>query len=301
MANTLKYIVAVSGGVDSAVLLDKLARQHKADLVVAHFDHGIRPDSAKDREFVKQLAKNYGLAFEYAEGKLGPDSSEAKARAARYKFLNKVKSKYRADAIVTAHHQDDIIETAIINILRGTKRKGLSSLSSQPGLLRPLLDDTKFTIVKYATGHKLSWREDPTNQDTKYLRNYVRLVLIPKLDRADSNWRAKFLAQLQQGSQLNRKIEPMLDDLTSQLIGKTNTGQSIRRSVLIGLPSEIGRELVKQLLINNEADLNINEQLIKRAWLFAKTGRSGASFVLSKDLTMKLEGDNVLVTTKTSR
>jgi tRNA(Ile)-lysidine synthase TilS/MesJ len=155
--------------------------------------------------------------------------------------------------------------------------------------------------VKYATGHKLSWREDPTNQDTKYLRNYVRLVLIPKLDRADSNWRAKFLAQLQQGSQLNRKIEPMLDDLTSQLIGKTNTGQSIRRSVLIGLPSEIGRELVKQLLINNEADLNINEQLIKRAWLFAKTGRSGASFVLSKDLTMKLEGDNVLVTTKTSR
>src|SRR5438445_4950610 len=111
------YAVAVSGGVDSVVLLDILAKRDDLELAVAHFDHGIREDSVEDRHFVEGLAKNYGLPFIYEEGSLGPKSSEAEAREARYKFLRQAQKKAGAKAIITAHHQDDLLETAILNML----------------------------------------------------------------------------------------------------------------------------------------------------------------------------------------
>jgi tRNA(Ile)-lysidine synthetase-like protein len=124
-----RYVVAVSGGVDSVVLLDALSKLPNLELVVAHLDHGIREDSIEDRRFVASLAASYGLVFEYGEGRLGSGASEATAREARYNFLRGVKMKHDAKAIITAHHQDDLIETAILNMLRGTGRKGLTSLS----------------------------------------------------------------------------------------------------------------------------------------------------------------------------
>src|SRR3990172_5722177 len=125
------YVVAVSGGVDSVVLLHLLVQkgqraegrgQSKYNFIVAHFDHGIREDSKLDRELVQELAKKYNLPFVYNQGNLGPKASEATARDARYAFLNKVKDSVSAQAIITAHHQDDVLETAIINLLRGTNR-----------------------------------------------------------------------------------------------------------------------------------------------------------------------------------
>src|SRR5690606_5271626 len=100
-----KYVVAVSGGVDSMVLLDLLRQKPKLELIVAHFDHGIRPDSAEDRKLVQRVAKHYDLPFVYAEGKLGPKASEALAREARYAFLRRVQAEQGAEAIITAHHQ----------------------------------------------------------------------------------------------------------------------------------------------------------------------------------------------------
>ena len=118
------YIVAVSGGVDSIVLLDLLANQEKAKLIVAHFDHGIRNDSRDDRMFVQDLAVRYELPFVYDVGNLGQGASEAKAREARYTFLRGVRQAAGARSIITAHHEDDVLETAILNIMRGTGRKG---------------------------------------------------------------------------------------------------------------------------------------------------------------------------------
>ena len=82
-----KYVVAVSGGVDSMSLLHALKDLPDVELVVAHFDHGIRPDSAQDRELVQKIADEYGLSFEYTQGHLGKDASEEQARKARYEFL----------------------------------------------------------------------------------------------------------------------------------------------------------------------------------------------------------------------
>ncbi|QQS18837.1 hypothetical protein IPL68_02130 [Candidatus Saccharibacteria bacterium] len=89
---------------------------------MAHFDHGIRPDSVEDRKLVQKLAKQYGLPFVYDRAELGAGASEAVAREARYAFLSRVKEAVGADAIITAHHEDDVLETIIINWLRGTKK-----------------------------------------------------------------------------------------------------------------------------------------------------------------------------------
>lgn len=128
------YIVAVSGGVDSVVLLDMLAKQADLQLVIAHFDHGIREDSKQDALFVAHLAAKYHVPFESERVELGHGASEALAREKRYAFLRMMFKKYNADAIITAHHQDDVIETSMINILRGTGRHGLSSSKALPNL-----------------------------------------------------------------------------------------------------------------------------------------------------------------------
>lgn len=205
-----KYVVAVSGGVDSVVLLDVLAKHPDLKLIVAHFDHGIRQDSSKDREFVAGIAKKYNLSFVYEEGKLGAKASEEQARKARYDFLETVRIKHKADAIITAHHQDDVLETICINILRGTKRKGLSSLTNTTTLQRPLLEYSKQEILQYAKLHNLQWREDTTNAEHKYLRNKIRHTVIPNLT---DDQKHQLITTYKQAKDINKQADALLDGL----------------------------------------------------------------------------------------
>jgi len=168
----MKYVLAVSGGVDSMVLLDMMARLNKHELIVAHFDHGIRPDSYLDAIFVQQAAANYGFNFETKREHLGENASEALARSRRYEFLRNVAKKHNAK-IVTAHHLDDLVETVAINLKRGTGWRGLAVLDS--GIARPLIDIEKSKLLNYANRHSINWREDPTNATDAYLRNRIRL------------------------------------------------------------------------------------------------------------------------------
>lgn len=167
-----KYVVAVSGGVDSVVLLDMLSRMPNLDLVVAHFDHGIRPESADDAMFVEELAAYYGLPFETQRVELGPKASEELARRYRYNFLREVASRHSAK-IITAHHADDVVETIAINHVRGTGWRGLAVLDSAD-VLRPMIYMNKDLIRQYAREHNLQWREDSTNSSDAYLRNRLR-------------------------------------------------------------------------------------------------------------------------------
>ena len=177
------YVVAVSGGVDSVVLLDMLVQSADSDydLIVAHFDHGIRPNSSRDALFVKKLAKEYGLDFITERAELGPQASEATARTARYRFLREVMRCRKARAVITAHHLDDFFETVVMNFHRGCHRRGLVSLKSEACLLRPLLRLERQKIVDYAQKRRLAWIEDPSNDNLKYLRNYIRHKIMPKL------------------------------------------------------------------------------------------------------------------------
>ena len=111
-------LVAVSGGVDSVVLLDMLARSEDR-LVVAHVDHGIREESSEDAQFVEGLAHQYQVPFVSTRLELGLEASEDTARRARYAFLEAEAAK-RGAVIVTAHHLDDVVGSVAINLIRGT-------------------------------------------------------------------------------------------------------------------------------------------------------------------------------------
>ena len=169
------YVVGVSGGVDSVVLLDQLTRIPGHEIIVAHFDHGIREDSAEDALFVAGLAEVYGLPFETVREELGAEASEEKARDRRYAFLRSMAEKYNG-RIVTAHHSDDAVETIAINLHRGTGWRGLAVLDSD--ISRPLLHSTKADHIEYARRRDLTWREDSTNASDAYLRNRLRRDIV---------------------------------------------------------------------------------------------------------------------------
>lgn len=170
-----QYLLAISGGVDSMVLLDILARRKGIDITVAHVDHGIRSESARDAELVRSAAAQYGMPFVGTALKLGVHASEESARTARYAFLRQV-ARARSATIVTAHHADDVIESIAINLLRGTGWRGLAVMNA-PDISRPLIHKYKSEILAYAVRNRLVWHEDETNQSDRYLRNRVRQQL----------------------------------------------------------------------------------------------------------------------------
>lgn len=168
-------ILAISGGMDSVAMLDVMARAGLEGLIVAHYNHGIRLDSDMDEEFVRCLAEKYGLEFVGDRGFLGAGASEELARKKRYEFLNKIADDNEA-VVCTAHHMDDVVETVVINLVRGTGWRGLVPLDDEK-LERPLLGWTKNDIRRYVVEKKLVYREDSTNSSPDYLRNRVRLKL----------------------------------------------------------------------------------------------------------------------------
>ena len=188
-----KVAVAVSGGVDSVVLLDKLSKvskQNEISLCVINVDHNIRQESADDSLFVKNLAQKYGLQFfgfsvdapKYAnEQKL---SEETAARILRYKVFD---SFDKADYIALAHHMSDQAETILMHILRGSGAKGAVGMKDINGrYVRPLLGTSKEEIVAYAQANGLQYVVDKTNFENDKTRNFLRNEVFPLLKKVNS-------------------------------------------------------------------------------------------------------------------
>ncbi|HSX17855.1 MAG TPA: tRNA lysidine(34) synthetase TilS [Candidatus Saccharimonadales bacterium] len=284
-----RYVVAVSGGVDSIVLLDVLSKLPEVEIIVAHFNHGIRPGSAKDQELVKNAARKYNLPFEAGYGRLGFDASEEQAREARYKFLDSLKQKNSADAIITAHHQDDLIETAILNILRGTGRRGLSSIIDNPDVLRPMLGVAKKDILTYARSHDLEWLEDPSNKDEKYLRNYIRHKIIPQLTKQQKR---QLLRGLNQTASINRILNQEIANL-SQKIVKRN---AVQREKFTSLPTEVANEVLMHWLRQNEIR-QFDQNTIQRLAVAIKTARAGTRHDVIKGAVIEMSPTVALLMT----
>lgn len=276
----MRYVVAVSGGVDSVVLLDMVAQEVAPQrLIVAHFDHGIRPESADDAAFVKSLAKQYGLTFETKREELGANASEELAREHRYAFLRDVAKRYSA-TIMTAHHADDIIETIAINMTRGTGWRGLAVLDS-PGIERPLLDKTKAELIEYAKENLLEWREDATNSDTKYLRNGFR----QKLTGFDDE--SKELLQLYRKRQVALKKQ-----IDNEIQGLIRAPYS--RYLLTNVPDVAALELLRGILIV-ETGKGATRPQLERMLLAIKTYRAGQTFDVDKAHVLRLSRSDFVV------
>ena len=248
-------------------LLEMARQLPDVRLVVAHFDHGIRPDSPLDRQLVQDTARRHGLPFVYDEGELGPHPSEAEARDARYAFLHRVRQAAGARALVTAHHQDDVLETAVLNLVRGTGRRGLTSLRSHPTLERPLLHVPKVDLIAYAKDQGLVWREDSTNEDTRYLRNYLRRHVLPKFSPEQ---RQQMLDHIQQSHAIHNELETELINHLHLHPGLSE----LDRYWFIMLPHAVAREVLATWLRRHGIE-DISSAMLERLVIAAKTWSVG--------------------------
>lgn len=181
-------LLTVSGGVDSMVMLHLFAEcGYKVD--VAHCNFQLRGDeSDEDEVLVEREAAKVGAGFHNRrfatteEMERTGESMEMAARRLRYAWFEELSRQYGYTAVAIAHHADDSIETFFINLLRGTGLRGLTGISTQVGrIIRPLMFASRRDISEYALHHNIPFREDSSNRSTKYLRNKIRLGLIPRI------------------------------------------------------------------------------------------------------------------------
>jgi tRNA(Ile)-lysidine synthase len=185
--------------------------------------------------------------------------------------------------VVTAHHQDDALETAIINLLRGSGRKGLSALGGQPHVARPLLGVPKSEILEYARQHALEWREDATNQDPAYLRNYVRHQLLTQFN---SRERQKFLDLIGEAQDRNQEIDTLL---AKQLDVQARAGY-LDRQWFNALSHATAREVMAAWL-RADGIRNFDSQTLERLVVAAKTARPGSRFDVRKGRSLQAGQD----------
>ncbi|HTR28474.1 MAG TPA: tRNA lysidine(34) synthetase TilS [Puia sp.] len=187
-----RLLLAVSGGLDSAVLCELL---HRAgfDYTIAHCNFRLRGDeSDRDEAFVRELGRRYGrevLVQRFDTGKYAAErrlSVQSAARELRYEWFRQIISGWgRGGLILTAHHLDDNIETMVMNFFRGTGLSGLRGmLPRQENLVRPLLFAGRSQLLRFAEESRLSWVEDSSNESDKYTRNFFRHQVLPMVERA---------------------------------------------------------------------------------------------------------------------
>ena len=180
-------VVGVSGGVDSVVLARTLAAL-SVEIVVAHVDHGLRPDSADDAAWVGALASEIGVPCEILPVQVGQGNVQAQAREARYDALGALAGRVGSRFVAVAHTATDQAQTVLLNLVRGSGLRGLAGmppsrpLTNAATLIRPLLWASRSEVEAEAQARSWSWREDPTNATDRYRRNRIRHHVLPLLE-----------------------------------------------------------------------------------------------------------------------
>lgn len=201
-------VLGLSGGADSVALLHfvrQLAQKRQFNIIACHVHHGLRQAASKDAAFAKATAKQFGIDFVLKKvnvKKLAKDedlSIEHAARKARYAVFEEIAKKHKACTIALAHHGDDNAETILLNILRGTKAKGILGIPvtrflGKVRIVRPFLCITRAEVENYIKEHSLSFIEDETNSQDIYTRNWVRTQLLPMLESKQPQIRQHLLA-----------------------------------------------------------------------------------------------------------
>ena len=259
-----RVLVAVSGGPDSVALLHilhELRDEFRLQLEIAHLQHGMRGDEAKeDARFVAELAAKLQLQFHLKEINLpqmkldaGKGNLEALARAERYRFFADVARDRKLDKVATAHTQDDQAETVLMWFLRGAGVKGLGGMSprhrfniaggdSGVTVIRPLLEVSKAEILQYLTERRLSYRVDRSNQDSNLLRNWIRLELLPLIERRVDT---RVAPRLSQQAELCRDEDALLDPLARERHAAMFDVNGLARPAFLAEPRALQRRILR--------------------------------------------------------
>ena len=223
-----RIAVALSGGLDSVVLLDTVckaqAKNQASQIFAFHIHHGLQKQADDWLIFCEKLAKKYKVHFDFRLLHLTDEEQgnvEARARVGRYEALTDLCTEYGIEDLLLAHHQNDQAETVLLQLLRGAGVAGVAGmpnsrvLNTREGeitLWRPLLNQSRKELEAYAKEHKLKWIEDPSNQDSKYRRNAIRKKIIPALEMIQS----EAIANLARSAGLLGEAQTLLDRLARQ-------------------------------------------------------------------------------------
>ena len=201
-SNNDTIVIGCSSGPDSMSLVDMLLKvrdKYNLQLVVAHVNHNVRKESYEEAEYLKQYCIDNNLVFEsMVIEEYGDDNFHNEARNIRYNFFENLIHKYDGNYLMTAHHGDDLIETVMMRIVRGSNLNGYSGFKEVVDMgtykiVRPLIHFTKKELEDYANENKVKYYVDSSNDKDKYTRNRYRKYLIPFLKEEEVNVHNKVL------------------------------------------------------------------------------------------------------------
>jgi len=267
-----RHLVGVSGGRDSVALLHWLQAQGYRKLIVCHLEHGLRGRAGQaDARFVERMAARAGLSFESKSDDIEARAAKSKcsietaARAARYDFFAQISRRRRCSTIFLGHHADDLVETFLFNLLRGSGSEGQGSIRAvsvqrinrvELTVVRPLLGVWREEIDSYLESHQLRWREDTSNHSLEPARNRIRHRLIPMIEKGlgrnvrKSLWRAAEIAA-EEHSLLDEMIpRQQMEKLSVAVIRKLPVAlqrRAIRRWLHERAVADVGFDLIESV------------------------------------------------------
>lgn len=276
------------------VLLHLLHHSTGVELIVAHVNHGMRDDAELDERLVRHFCESHNITYVSTDLKLGLGTSESVARKYRYEFLRKCLIKHGARAIVTAHHQDDVVETVLINMLRGTGWRGIAPFFEPSDIVRPLLSVPKRQILAYAKRHAIAWREDSTNTSQIYLRNYIRHSIVPWLHETAPDWHVQIMRQIRNQQVLRRTIEKEINQLLDRYVSCRAQSSTGSRYIWCMLPAteayELFQGLCRRVMGNSLVRSRANDAL-----LFIKVAKPGKRMQLAVGWHLRVTRDSFIV------
>ena len=260
-----RILVAVSGGLDSMVLLhclQALAEPCALSLEAAHLDHGIRAQGAADAEFVAACCARLGIPCHQErspvpeQARAAGISLEMAARNARRDFLSRCAANCGARMIALAHHREDQVETFLLRLVRGSGRSGLCGMAVQDGLWwRPLLGVPQARLEEYARSHGLDWVEDLSNRDPAFQRNLLRLEVMPRLRRINPRVAERVLGLQRQFAVEEAYWDEQVAAQLPALIDSCEDGLRLRVPALQGLHRALRLRLLRAALVRIRGDL----------------------------------------------
>ena len=269
LKDNITIVCAISGGVDSMCLLD-IVKKYNVNIICAHVNHNLREESFEEYEFVKNYCDDNNIIFEgITLDKIEKGNLESEFRKRRYSFFESLINKYNAKYLLTAHHGDDLMETILMRIVRGSSINGYSgfekeSIRDNYSILRPLIYLTKDELYEYAKSNNIEYREDKTNNSDKYTRNRYRKYILPKLKEENNNVHKKFIKF---SEELNDSYK-FINSYVNELLDKYYINNKLDIEYIKSLDDFIIKKIIFNLLkdiyksnINLIDDNNINEVL----------------------------------------
>lgn len=319
--NNDTIVIACSGGPDSMCLLNLVnsyKEEYNLKIICAHVNHGLRKESDEEKEFVKEYCKKNNIIFEYFKITEYKNNkfSESEARLKRYKFFDNTMLKYNAKYLMTAHHGDDLTETILMRIVRGSNLKGYIGISkilenNNYKIVRPLLNLSKDMIYKYLEENNISYVIDKSNESEKYTRNRYRKHVLPFLKNEDNNVHLKFLKYSEEIEGAYKYINTIVKDkikdiyvenyiVINKLLEEDKYIQEkiieyviedIQKSNIFDISDMQLNSIFKLINSNNNKEINLSNGFIARKsynkLFFEKNINSGSyEFVFKNNLTI---------------